>query len=549
MFKSDWQLYKRLMGWVKPYRGVATGSVLAMVCVAALEPTLPALMKPLIDNSLIAKHPDSIWQIPLLVVLAFLAKGIAEYASNVATQYLAQRVVADLRGAVFEHQLCLPFSSHLAGDSGRMLSRVTYDTSMVGEAVSTAWISVIRDTMVLIGLVSFLVYTSWILALSVFFVAPFVAWAIKKASRRLRESNRSLQEGMGGLTSFVEQALAGIREIKIFDGFGGQSKDFFSLNHRLRLQHMRVARIQALNVPLVQTLAACSVAIVIYVASMLSSVDKLTPGEFVAFIAAMSMIFEPVRRLTNVNSVIQRGLAAAESIFHLLDQPTELERAKSGGRQAVILKGHINFKNVTFSYEGRKNLLTGFSLDIKPGQLVALTGPSGGGKSTILHLLAGFFTPQVGQIYIDGRSIGEWGVSTVRQNVSLVSQRVFLFSGTIRQNILLGSPNASEEALIQAARDANALDFIRSLPFGFDTLVGSPQADLSGGQRQRISIARAFLKNSPILLLDEATSALDKDSEEKVLQALKRLVKGRTVIMVSHGSFGTLVPSQTVIIE
>jgi subfamily B ATP-binding cassette protein MsbA len=266
LFKRDWQLYRRLMGWAKPYWRVAVLSVLAMICTAALEPVLPALMQPLIDKSLIAKQSAAIWQVPVFIVLAFLVKGVADYVGNVASQYLAQRVVADLRDAVFAHQLYLPMNSEMSGDPGRMLSRVTYDTTMVGEAVSTAWITVIRDTLVLCGLVGFLFYTSWVLALSVFLVAPALAWAIRKASGRLRETNRSVQEGMGSLTGFVEQALAGLREIKIFNGFQAQASQFSSRNQKLRRDQMRVARVQALNVPLVQVLAACSVALVIYVA-------------------------------------------------------------------------------------------------------------------------------------------------------------------------------------------------------------------------------------------------------------------------------------------
>jgi subfamily B ATP-binding cassette protein MsbA len=544
--KQDWQLYRRLMRWAKPYWRVAVVSVLAMVCTAALEPVLPALMQPLIDKSLIAKQSAAIWQVPVFIVLAFLVKGVADYVGNVASQYLAQRVVADLRDAVFAHQLYLPMNSEMTGDSGRMLSRVTYDTTMVGEAVSTAWITVIRDTLVLCGLIGFLFYTSWVLALSVFFVAPALAWAIRKASRRLRETNRSVQEGMGSLTGFVEQALAGLREIKIFNGFQAQASQFSSRNQKLRRDQMRVARVQALNVPLVQVLAACSVALVIYVASLLSSANKLSPGEFVAFITAMSMVFEPVRRLTNVNAVIQRGLAAAESIFKLLDQPAEVAKAQSDPAQEPALRGQIRFQDVTFSYPGREPIFDGFNLEIRPGELVAIVGPSGAGKSTLFHLVAGFIAPQSGQIKIDNRPLTDIGLQGVRQNISLVSQRIVLFAGTIRQNILMGRPDASEQEIVQAAKDANALGFIQALPLGFETVIGSDHADLSGGQRQRIAIARAFLKDAPILLLDEATSALDAENEEQILQALQRLTQGRTVLMISHGTLQGLVPSRTV---
>ncbi len=540
MFRQDWNIYKRLMGSAKPYWRIAALSVTAMISTAALEPVLPALMQPLIDKSLIAKQEAAIWQIPLFIVLAFLLKGVADYVGNVSSQYLAHRVVADLRDAVFQHQLYLPMNSKQLADSGRMLSRVTYDASMVGEAVSTAWITVIRDTLVLCGLAGFLIYTSWALAVCIIVVAPLLAWAIRRANSRLRESNRSVQDGMGSLTGFVEQALSGIREIKIFDAFQVQTNQFSAKNRTLRRNQMRVVRVQALNVPMVQVLAACSVAFVIYVASLLSSSNKLTPGEFVAFITAMSMIFEPVRRLTNVNAIIQRGLAAAESIFSLLDQPTEITPRELKMARAEKLRGGVSFCNVTFAYPGRPPVLKEFNMQIQPGELVAVEGPSGVGKTTLFHLIAGFLNPQSGQVKIDGKSYTELGLVTVRQNISLVSQRIVLFNGTIRQNILMGDPSVDASLLRRAAADANALEFIEALPLGFDTIISDGHSDLSGGQRQRIAIARAFLKNSPILLLDEVTSALDPLNEIQIFQALERLAVGRTVFMVSHGSFGRL---------
>ena len=538
---TDLSLYLRLLGYLRPYRRVVMLSVLALVATAALEPVLPALMQPLVDKSLIAKQSASLWQVPLFIVLAFLLKGIADYVANVSSQYLAQRVVADLRAAVFEHQLYLPLLHHQEEEGGRMLSRITYDTSMVGEAVSTAWLTVIRDSLVLVGLIGFLFYLSWQLALLVFFMAPVLAWTIQKASGRLRASNRAVQTGMGRLTGFVEEAISGLKEIKIFGAHQSRADSFGALNQSLRHEQMRVIKIQALNVPLVQVLAACSVAAVIYVASILSRDSQLTPGEFVSFITAMSMVFEPVRRLTNVNAILQRGLAAAESLFGLLDEKPEVGQvvstANSSGSltpSSQRLTGEIVFDRVGYHYPDRDWALRDFSLSIQPGEVVAVTGPSGVGKSTLFHLLAGFDSPQEGRLLLDGRAITDWGIDQVRANLSLVSQRVVLFDGTVRENLLMGRPLATEAELVEATQAAHAWSFIQSLPAGLDTPLGSLGDRLSGGQRQRLAIARAFLKDAPILLLDEATSALDKNSEAAVLSGLSELMAGRTVLLISH---------------
>lgn len=531
---SDWRLYKRLLKWAKPYWRVALVSILAMICTAALEPVLPALMKPLVDQSLIEKQATALWLVPVLIVIAFLFKGVADYVSNVASQELAQRVVSDLRVAIFSQELHLSLAHHQAEESGRMLSRVTYDTSMVGEAVSTAWLTIIRDTLVLIGLVGFLFYVSWQLALLILVMAPVLAYAIRAASRRLRHSNRAVQSWMGRLTGYVEGALSGLREIKIFRSENHQATSFRGMSEGLRREQMRVARVQALNVPMVQVLAACAVAAVIYAASLLSFQDALTPGEFVSFITASSMVFEPVRRLTNVNAVLQRGLAAAESIFAILDAPSERQDQPTPGKVNVRLRGDICFKDVAYAYPNGREVFRQLTFSVAPGEVVAITGPSGEGKSTIFHLIAGFDFPQEGAVLLDDRAPSQWGLDVVRANLALVGQSVVLFDQSIGENILMGRPDASPEEVEAAARAAHSWDFISQLPEGLATQVGALGDRLSGGQRQRIAIARAFLKDAPILLLDEATSALDKDSEAAVLSGLSELMAGRTVLLISH---------------
>jgi subfamily B ATP-binding cassette protein MsbA len=538
--QADLRLYLRLLSYARPYWRTVVVSVVSVVIAAAMEPLMPALMKPLVDESLIAKDPTSLWMVPIFLVLVVVLRGIADYVVTVSSQSLAQRTVEDLRAAVFAKQLDLPLSRHDQEQGGRMLTRITYDTQMVADAVSNAWLVFVRDTLVILGLVGFLFYTAWELALFVFISLPILTVAIQRIGRRLRRSNTRVQESVGRLSGLIQEALMGLREIKIFGAQGSQRNRFAGLNLGLRKEQMKVVRTSALAGPLVSLLTALTVAVVIYLASFMTAQGSLTPGEFVAFITALAMVFGPMRRLAQVNAVLQKGLAAADAIFGLLDEPVELRSASLNNADAQArvrdrLVGEVEFRGVSFRYPHQQTqALQHLSFHIAPREVIALVGPSGSGKSTVLYLLAGFAQPQAGEIFIDGRPISEIDVYRLRQNIALVGQRVMLFDDTIRQNILLGRPEASEEDVIAAARAAHAWPFIEALPQGLDTPLGSLGDRLSGGQRQRIAIARAFLKDAPILLLDEATSALDKESEQAVLQGLNELMAGRTVLMVSH---------------
>lgn len=538
--QADLRLYLRLLSYARPYWRTVVVSVVSVVIAAAMEPLMPALMKPLIDESLIAKDPTSLWMVPIFLVLVVVLRGLADYVVTVSSQSLAQRTVEDLRAAVFAKQLDLPLSRHDQEQGGRMLTRITYDTQMVADAVSNAWLVFVRDTLVILGLVGFLFYTAWELALFVFVSLPILTVAIQRIGRRLRRSNTRVQESVGRLSGLIQEALMGLKEIKIFGAQGSQRNRFAGLNLGLRKEQMKVVRTSALAGPLVSLLTALTVAVVIYLASFMTAQGSLTPGEFVAFITALAMVFGPMRRLAQVNAVLQKGLAAADAIFGLLDEPVESRSAspsdaEARARQHERLVGEVEFRGVSFSYPHQETqALEHLSFHIAPREVIALVGPSGSGKSTVLYLLAGFAQPQAGEILIDGRSMSEIDIYRLRQNIALVGQRVMLFDDTIRQNILLGRPEASEQEVIAAARAAHAWPFIEALPQGLDTPLGSLGDRLSGGQRQRIAIARAFLKDAPILLLDEATSALDKESEQAVLQGLNELMAGRTVLMVSH---------------
>ncbi|WP_374502555.1 lipid A export permease/ATP-binding protein MsbA [Zoogloea sp.] len=507
-------------------------SVLAMIAAASLEPVLPALLKPLVDESLIKKNHVAQWQVPLFLMLAFLAKGVAEYAANVSSQWIAHKAITDLRQQVFRHQMHLPIPVHQAEAGGRMLSRILYDIPQVGAALSNAWIIVVRDTLIIIGLTGYLIYTAWELTLVIVAIAPIVAWLIRVASRKLRGSNQEMQETTGRLTGMVEETLGGVREIKLFGTHDHEDRRFGEVAERLRSQTMRTVRVSAVNVPLVQVLAAAAVATVIWTATSLSAQDKLSPGEFVSFVTAMSMLFEPIRRLTNINAVIQRGLAGAQSIFELLDTPAEVDTATGRFPRAI---GELRFDDVSFSYPGQAEAaLSHFSLDVHPGQTVALVGASGSGKTTLINLIARFFEPGSGRILLDGASLDSLPLAHLRQQLGWVGQQVVLFDDSIAANIAYGRPDVPAADIIAAARAAHAMEFIDKLPDGLATRVGANGSQLSGGQRQRIAIARAFLRDAPILLLDEATSALDNESERAVKDALVELRRNRTVIVIAH---------------
>lgn len=530
--KDSIQLYRRLLGSIRPYSKVVALSILAMIAAASLEPVLPGLLKPLVDESLIKKSQVAQWQVPLFLMLAFLGKGVAEYVASVSSQWIANQAITDLRQQVFRHQMHLPIPVHQAETGGRMLSRILYDIPQVGAALSNAWIIIVRDTLIIIGLTGYLIYTAWELTLVIVAIAPIVAWLIRVASRKLRGSNQEMQETTGRMTGMVEETLGGVREIKLFGTHDHEDRRFADVSETLRKQTMRTVRVSSANVPLVQVLAAAAVATVIWTASSLSAQDKLSPGEFVAFVTAMSMLFEPIRRLTNINATIQRGLAGAQSIFELLDTPPEVDSATGKLPRAT---GELRFDDVSFAYPGQTEpALRHFSLDVHPGQTVALVGASGSGKTTLINLIARFYEPGAGRVLLDGVTLDSLPLAHLRAQLGWVGQQVVLFDDSVAANIAYGRPDVPEAAIVAAARAAHAMEFIDKLPDGLATRVGANGSQLSGGQRQRIAIARAFLRDAPILLLDEATSALDNESERAVKDALIELRRNRTVIVIAH---------------
>ncbi|RUM92237.1 MAG: lipid A export permease/ATP-binding protein MsbA [Thiomicrospira sp.] len=532
MNKDTRKLYSRLLNYIKPYWKKVILTLTALVIAAAMEPLMPALLKPLVDDSLIAKDPQSIIQIPLLILLVFVVKGVAEYISKVASEWIAHKAILDIRSEMFVKVNNLPLQKHYEYTTGNLLSKVTYDVPQVGNSLSEAWIIIIRDSMIIIGLTAFLLYTSWQLTLLMLIIGPVIAFIIDRASKLMRNSSKEMQNSMGQLTQRLEEGLNGHRDIKLYNAEKYEEKRFFNSAEKLRRHTMDVVKVSAMNVPLVQILAATALSIVLYAASLMSSKDLFTPGEFIAFITAMAMIFEPIRRLTNINETVQKGMAASESIFELLDQADEPNK---GASYLKNCHGEIILNHVTFYYPAsHKPALKQLSLNIPAKKTTALVGQSGSGKTTIANLISRFYEINEGNITIDGIALDEIELNNLRANIAFVSQNVVLFNDTIAANIAYGHEEYDEQAIMNAAKAAHAWEFIEKLPEGLNTIIGDNGTLLSGGQRQRLAIARAFLKNAPILIMDEATSALDNQSEKLIQEAMDSLRKNRTVIIIAH---------------
>ncbi len=526
-------LYFRLLRYVRPYTRIFILSMLGTAAAAATEPMIPALIQPLLDGSFVEKDPHSIRLMPVLLVAVFIVRGITGFIGSVTMNWIAHRVVMDLRAALFDRLLTLPtryFDDHSAGN---LLSRLTYDVTQVMNATTQALITVVKDGLAVVGLLGWMLYLNWQLSLMAFLIAPGIAFIVRTVSRRLRRLSRDLQELMGDLTHVIDEVLQGHKVIKIFGGQDYERERFHRVNNRVRQLSMKLVTASEASGPLVQLLTVLALGAVIYFASLQSAADQITVGGFVSLFGAMAMLLAPIKRLTKVNEQLQRGLAAAETIFALLDESPEPDQ---GTQTLGRARGEVRIQNLSHRYrdEGAE-VIQNLNLDVRPGETIALVGPSGSGKTTLMALLPRFYEPESGDILLDGIPIRNLRLANLRANIAYVSQEIVLFNDTVAANIAYGAGFlASEAQIIQAAEHAYAMDFIRELPQGLNTLIGENGARLSGGQRQRIAIARALLKNAPILILDEATSALDTQSERKVQQAFDTLRQGRTAFVIAH---------------
>lgn len=526
-------LYRRLMRYVAPHWRVFMLSILGIAVAAATEPLLPALMKPMLDGGFVQKDGGIMRMVPLYIVLLFLVRGIATFVGAYAINWVGNRLVMDLRVDMFGKLIRLPnayFDDHV---SGNLISKLTYDVTQVSAAATNVVVITVKDTLIIAGLLGWLVYLNWKLTLLSLIMGPAIALVIRVISKKLRESSRAMQAAMGEITQVLEEGIECNPVVKLYGGHEYESKRFHDSANLVRRFNMKQAAAAAANVPIVQLIASISVAIIIYFATLQSQADKTTVGGFVSFIIAMMMLTAPLKRITSVSEFMQRGLAAAESIFGLIDEAIEPDEGKAVLKGA---RGELIFEAVSFSYGNESRLaLDQFSLSISPGETVALVGSSGSGKSTLANLIPRFYHPTSGRILLDGRDIRDLTLESLRDNIAFVSQNVVLFNDTVSANIAYGKMGGAGRSEIEAAaKAAHAMEFIGEMPQGMDTLIGENGVKLSGGQRQRLGIARALLKDAPVLILDEATSALDSESEKHVQAALETLMQGRTTIVIAH---------------
>ena len=527
------QTMLRLLGYVRPYWKPFLVAMLTMIGTAATEPLFSALMKPLLDEGFSPAGRDKLWLAPVAIIAIFVVRGIFTYVSVYTFSWVSNRVIADLRRQMFARLIQLPTAYHLRHAGSEPVTRIAYDVAGVSQAATTVITVGIRDSLAVVGLGAWLLYLNWQLTLITMAIIPLAGLVMRVFSNRLREQSRASQAGMAAMTQVIYEAIQCQKIVKVFGGERQEITRFDHLNNAQRGYAMRLAIAGAAVVPIVQMLASVAVALVIWIALMQSQSSGTTVGSFVSFITAMLQLIAPLKHLADISAPLARGLAAAESVFHLLDEPPEADAGKQDLGRA---RGDVRFEHVGFRYaDAERDALADFDLAIRAGETIALVGPSGGGKTTLAGLLPRFFAPTAGRILVDGEDIAGLTIASLRGNIALVSQEVLLFDDTVAANIAYGGmAKATAGAIEGAARAAHALDFIGALPEGFATRIGEHGSRLSGGQRQRIAIARAILKDAPILILDEATSALDNESERLVQAALDELMKGRTTLVIAH---------------
>jgi len=526
------QLYRRIFEYVRPHWRLGVIAIAFMIVAAAAQAAFAWIVQPLVDGTFIERDPAARLWVPIGLVAIFLFHGLTMFASDYTVAAVGKRVVREIRQATFEKYLRLPTGYFDSASPGMLLAKLTYNVNAIASAASKAIVTLVRDTFTIIFLLAYMIYLSAWLTLIALLLGPAIFGLITLANRRFRKTARRVQHSVGEFAQVAEDGIRAHTEIKIFGAAEREAERFRRINERNRRQEMKYVAIKAITQPLVQFLAVIALAVVLFLATSDRVMDELTPGGLLSFITAMLLLMPPLKQLVGVNSQIQRALAASESVFEILDHPSEVDE---GGRPLPRARGEIRFDDVTFGYQPDQPVLQNINLEIRSGQTVALVGRSGSGKTTLARLLPRFYEPQQGVITLDGHPIREYRLADLRAQIALVSQGIVLFNASVAENIAYGAPESPAlELLEQAARDANALDFIRNLPQGFDTLIGENGVMLSGGQRQRIAIARALISNAPLLILDEATSALDSESERQIQEALERLMRGRTTLVIAH---------------
>ena len=531
---SERVLLARLFRYVRPHWRVFALGVVAMMLTGSTETALPAIMQHLLDDGFGGKgNPQLMWTAPLMIIGLFVGRGMFTFTMNYAMNEVSNSVLYDLRKQMFDRLVQMPVSYFSTHSAGTIIARLVNDVQNVTQSLASVLVIMVRDTCVILGLLGWLLYLNWQLTMIAFVLIPMVALAVGAFSRRMRRLSGEQLRYTGELTSVVGEAIHGNPVIKVYAGQEHERSRFAAASRQLQGFARRMTVASSLLVPITQVMAAVAVSLVIALALYQSQQDRTTVGGFVSFLTAMLMILNPLKHLADVNGQLQRAFAAADAVFHFIDEPIENDH---GTQEIERAKGALRFEDVRFGYEGSTSLaLKGIDLEIKPGETVALVGGSGGGKTTLANLIPRFHSVTDGRILLDDIPIESLKLESLRRQIAWVSQQVMLFNDTIANNVAYGSRRGASEADVRAALEAAYLtEFVASLPDGINTMIGDNGIRLSGGQRQRLSIARALLKNAPILVLDEATSALDNESERFVQAALDKLMHGQTTLIIAH---------------
>ena len=526
-------IYKRLADYALAYRLFLFFAFIGLLINAATQPLFAAYLKPLLDGTFMDKDPEIIRWAPFALLFIFLLRGISGFVSGYFLSLVGRNVVTKIRSQLFDRFLNLPLSYYDKNNSGQLITLLIFQVEQLAEAATKGLKVLIQDIATIIGLLAWMMYLSWELTVVVLLTGPIIALIISYVSKRFRRFSRQIQDSVGDVTQISSEAIAAPQEIRIFDGAADEKQRFETVNEQNRRSFMKRTVTELLSMPIVHFIVAIALSIIIYISTNDGLIERFTPGTFMSFMSAMMLLLDPVKRLTKVNSTLQSGIAAGESIFALLDE----EKEKDTGTQSLdVVKGKIAFEHVKFRYDADgKDIINDINFTVAPGQKIALVGKSGSGKTTLVNMLPRFYNYYAGDILFDDIVITDLKLSNLRQQFAYVGQDITLFNDSVKNNIAYGKMrHATDNEIRQAAIAAHALDFIEALPKGFDTRVGENGTLLSGGQKQRIAIARAILADAPILILDEATSALDTQSEKAIQSALEVLLQGRTTFMIAH---------------